>query len=104
MVVLENENITNKIKLVEENLKSQLNLLKLDRNYDDLKDLNSKHDVLNTRIRKIENKLEEKEKVKVLTHSNVKDTQTDINQRTYEESINDVSSIPFTPIQNNEAN
>ena len=30
LVVLENENITNKIKLVEENLKSQLNLLKLE--------------------------------------------------------------------------
>ena len=73
VVVLENENITNKIKLVEQNFNSQLNILKLEfekklsdveykqkhnpqnfqsrnRTSHDFKDLISKHDVLNTRM------------------------------------------------------
>ena len=104
VVVLENENITNKIKLVQQNFNSQLNLLKLEfkkklsdveykqkhnpqnfqsrnRTSQDFKDFISKHDVLNTRMRKVEQALEEDIKKK----TNVKGRQLNRRSQTLDE-------------------
>ena len=123
VVVLENENNTNKIKLVEQNFNNQLNLLKLEfetklsevenkqkqypqnfhsrnKTSQDLKDLTFKHDALNTRMRKMEKALEENIKQK-----DNKDSQSDRRRQSLvEDKESNIFRIPFTPLPNPKAN
>ena len=120
VLLLENENITNKIKLVEQSFNNQLTFLKMemekkmsdlelthknsfpqrDRNFPALRKLTSKQDDLNNRLRKVEYTLEENQ-----THIKKKVVDTDKPYKTSsskpeEKSNEEVDNTHFTPILN----
>ena len=116
VLLLENENITNKIKHVEQTFNNQLNFMKIEfdkklsdiefkqkkcfhpRNNvpSDLKSLIYKHDALNTRMRKVEIAMDEGLKKTVDEYlMNAKTSPNAKNKNTNDEKE---SPIPFTPV------
>ena len=113
VVILENENITNKINIVELNFGNQLQLLKLEfekklsdienkpkqnfqpshKTNQDLKVLSTKHDALNNRMRKLENTFEEDVRKKIDHYLEEKDLED-------QQKPKNTFKIPFTPAQN----